>query len=160
MKLKLNLFCGFDYRPGFINIDAISAFPIDLIWDLQDKLPYSEGSVDEIRIQDGLEHLNYREAERALRHWIQLLKPGGSFFLQLPDWDLIDKNNLKQVFGELDWKGVDLGDYGVHKWAYTKKSIRELLERNSLKIVSVENRLGNILIEALKKIEKEMKNAE
>lgn len=150
MSLKLNLFCGTDIVHGYTNIDAIEAFQPDLIWDLRKELPFKDGSIDAIRVRDGFEHLNYQDAERLLAHWINLLQQGGMIHLQLPDWDLVDKNNLKNVFGELDWKGIPIGDFGVHKWGYTKDSIRQLLERNSLKILSLKNHLGNIVIDAIK----------
>ena len=150
--MKLNLFCGTDQRKGYINIDAVEAFQPDLLWDLRKELPYEPESIEEIRIQDGFEHLNYKDAQLIVKHWINLLERGGWLFLQLPDWNLIDKNNLKNVFGEIDWKGVDTGDFGVHKWGYTKDSIRQLLENNSLKILKIENRLGNLIIEALKEV--------
>lgn len=148
--MKLNLFCGTDQRKGYINIDAVEAFQPDLLWDLRKELPYKSESMIEIRVQDGFEHLNCKDAQRILKHWINLLEKGGRLFLQLPDWDLVDKNNLKNVFGEIDWKGVDIEDFGVHKWAYTKDSIRDLLEINSLKISKLENHLGNIIVEAIK----------
>lgn len=148
--MKLNLFCGFDHLGGYINIDAVREFSPDMVWNLQGKLPYSLGSISEIRIQDGFEHLNYHDAQRMLRHWSNLLEKGGGLFIQLPDWDLVDKNNLENVFGGLDWKGVQLGDFGVHKWGYTKNSIQRILELNGLEIIELVNVLGNIQVKARK----------
>ncbi len=148
--MKLNLFCGTDYQKGFVNVDAISAFQPDLVHDLRKPLPYITESIDEIRIVDGLEHLNCIDAEKMMVHWISLLKPNGKMHIRVPDWDLVDKNNLAQVFGELDWKGIPTGDYGCHRWAYTRHSINEWLEKLGLRVLLLKNDLGNLIVEARK----------
>jgi len=148
--MKLNLFCGFDHRDGYINIDAVVAFKPDIVLDLRRDLPYAVESIEEIRIQDGFEHLNYIDAIRCLRHWALLLIKGGILYMQLPDWELIDKSSLAQVFGALSWKGVQLGDFGVHKWGYTKDSIRTILAELGFGIKNIWNKAGNMIVIATK----------
>jgi hypothetical protein len=61
---------------------------------------------------------------------------------------LVDKNDLKQVFGELNWKGIPTDDFGTHKWGFTKKSLTDWLENLGLQILLTKNELGNIVVEA------------
>lgn len=57
-KLKLNLGCGFDKLPGFINVDSSEVCEPDLLFNLeQTPWPFEESSVSEIRLKHVLEHL-------------------------------------------------------------------------------------------------------
>jgi predicted SAM-dependent methyltransferase len=70
---KLHLCCGFDYKPGFVNIDNLSNGPQDITADLNKDWVFAKpNSVDYIFIKDGLEHLDslehfFKEAERILK---------------------------------------------------------------------------------------------
>ena len=60
MKLqKLNLGCGLDHRPGYVNIDAVAAVKPDVLHDVSEPLPYKNASVSEVIAQDILEHFIY-----------------------------------------------------------------------------------------------------
>jgi predicted SAM-dependent methyltransferase len=83
--MKLNLFCGTDHLHGYINIDIIDAFQPDLLHDLRKPLPFKLESIEEIRIVDGLEHLNYIDAERMMTHWISLLRSHGKILIRVPN---------------------------------------------------------------------------
>lgn len=57
-KKKLNLGCGDDIREDFINVDKKPASGVDLILDLNDKLPFKDNSMDYIILDNVLEHLD------------------------------------------------------------------------------------------------------
>lgn len=55
--LKLNLGCGFDKIPGYVNIDKEPACEPDKVVDLEGIWPFENNSVQEIRAVHVLEHL-------------------------------------------------------------------------------------------------------
>lgn len=78
--MKLNLGCGNKIFKGYENID----WPTDIR-----KLDYPSGSCDEIIAIHVFEHFYRHEAIQVLRHWVDLLKVGGSLILELPSLDKI-----------------------------------------------------------------------
>jgi SAM-dependent methyltransferase len=70
--LKVNLGCGTDIRPGWVNLDKVNLPGVDIVHDLAaGPLPFPSESCSEICCKDVLEHFNYipflREIHRILR---------------------------------------------------------------------------------------------
>ncbi|MBU0977848.1 MAG: glycosyltransferase [Nanoarchaeota archaeon] len=86
--LRLNLGCGRYPMPGFVNIDQIESVKPDLIADATE-LPYLPDSVDEIYCGHILEHLSWNEGQGALKHWLDILKPGGEIRIVVPNFDVL-----------------------------------------------------------------------
>ena len=82
---RLNLGCGNDRRPGYLNVDIHEWQNPDLVADIchLDMLP--AGYYEEIVAQDVLEHLPRLDTKRVLAHWNGLLAMGGKLFLRVPD---------------------------------------------------------------------------
>jgi len=82
---RLNLGCGFDYRPGYLNVDLHPWHKPDLIADVGklDFLP--AGYYEEIVAQDVLEHLPRTSTCKMLVHWNRLLETGGQLRLRVPN---------------------------------------------------------------------------
>ncbi len=111
--LKLNLGCGRNVLPGWVNIDNSPSvlltgrpwvkktahalgvitkeqletnWPADIVWrDLTKRWPYGENTVDRIYSSHFLEHLSRDEGEAVLREACRALKPEGLFRLVVPD---------------------------------------------------------------------------
>jgi len=98
----------------------------DRFADVSD-LPYEHGSIDEIIGMHILEHFTFEEGAQLLRHWRDLLKPGGSLRVHVPDIKgIIDLYNEE---GEMDWCirqlfGSQKNKYGLHRSGYTSQSLR------------------------------------
>jgi len=155
--MKLNLGCGKDYIKGFINIDTIKGFKADLYHDLRYPLPYSSETVTYIKAKDIFEHFNKYEAEIVFRGWVNLLCEGGIIEVTVPDIEVIIKNFngdtlLNLIFGEPLFAGIDTGNFGMHKWGYTKQTLKKLFEDNDLEVLELVNVDGtNIFCKGRKK---------
>lgn len=83
--MKLNLGCGPDIKPGFVNVD-LRDFPGVTKVDLSSlPWPWKDGEVDEILMLDFLEHFPYRKTVPILQEVWRILKPGGRVEIQVPD---------------------------------------------------------------------------
>jgi hypothetical protein len=86
--IRLHLGCGAIVRPGFDNIDALSTAP-GVIRDDPTNLSarYKPGSVSEIYAFHVLEYVPQPRIGQVLRHWAELLEPGGRLGLIALDLD-------------------------------------------------------------------------
>lgn len=84
-RRKLELGCGRKDTPGYVRVDANPNIEADWHGDVCGPMPWPDGSFDEIRAVDVLEHISYWDTERALAEWARLLAPGGLLYVQVPD---------------------------------------------------------------------------
>lgn len=82
---RLNLGCGFDLRPGYLNVDFQPFHKPDLVANVGklDFLP--AGYYEEILAQDVLEHLPRTSTRKILVHWNRLLAVGGLLHIRAPN---------------------------------------------------------------------------
>ncbi|AYQ30773.1 methyltransferase domain-containing protein [Runella sp. SP2] len=86
---KLNVGCGTDIRPGWINMDIAQLDGVDVIHDINLlPLPFENESIDEILCQDILEHIEYPPVLKELH---RILKKGGIITIRVPHFT--SKNN-------------------------------------------------------------------
>jgi SAM-dependent methyltransferase len=79
---RLNLGCGTDIRPGFVNLDVAPLPGVDVVHDLDElPLPFEAGAFAEIVCKDLLEHV---DLIAVLRECHRILVPGGSLHMQSP----------------------------------------------------------------------------
>jgi SAM-dependent methyltransferase len=71
----LNVGCGHDVRPGYVNQDIADLPGVDVVCELgEEKLPFEDGAFDVILARDVLEHVDLVPALRELH---RVLAPGG-----------------------------------------------------------------------------------
>ena len=81
---RLNLGCGNDIRPGYLNIDLNAFQGPDLVADVSDPAFLPAEYYDEIVAQDVLEHLPRTDTLRVLQRWNRVLRLGGRLLLRIP----------------------------------------------------------------------------
>lgn len=138
--MKLNIGCGRDIRPGFINIDAISGIGVDLVCDITQKLNFDDASIEEIVAQDILEHLTREQLELSLGEISRVLMTGGILKIRIPNIDAIidkfaddlDTRNLF-LYGDTSITGI----WGAHKVGISSELLINLAKCKSLRCKSV-----------------------
>lgn len=85
MVTKLNLGCGSDIKPGFINIDIRLLPGVDIVSDIESIDYFTDESIDEINAYDILEHFSFTKTKSILTNWISKLKPGATIIVRVPD---------------------------------------------------------------------------
>jgi len=81
-KIKLDLGCGENKAKGYFGIDRQSFSGVDLIWDLENGIPFESDSADEIRAYHFLEHIS--NPIMIMNEIWRVLKPGGILEFEVP----------------------------------------------------------------------------
>ena len=122
--VKLNLGCGDEILPGYINID-INNDKADVEADCA-SLPYGDNSVDEVRAYHLIEHFTFKNAFNVLKEWRRVLKPGGRLVLETPDFfhtckKFVESDERTQVmlYGHF-FAFPDLSPWQAHYFLYTE----------------------------------------
>jgi predicted SAM-dependent methyltransferase len=129
-RIKLNLGCGFVYKPGYVNIDKFDGSVADKISDAGD-LPFESNSVDLIEADQLIEHFDHIHCKYVLSEWFRVLKPGRILVLETPD---LEKSIGKFIPSEPETKKTTLQwIYGIdspgmqHKTGFTFDLLKNLL---------------------------------
>lgn len=80
---KLNLGCGEDKKPGYVNIDWQASVDPDVVHDLNSlPYPFIDNSFDLVEANHVLEHLD--KPFNIMREFHRILKPGGNLIIKVP----------------------------------------------------------------------------
>jgi len=95
----LNLGCGARFQPGsgWTNLDFISHHPRVRAHDLNQGLPFPDGSYDGVYHSHVLEHFTAQDGLRLLRECFRVLRPGGVIRVVVPDLERIATGYLEAV---------------------------------------------------------------
>ncbi len=150
---KLHLGCGRNYFEGWINVDNNTdgnITKLDLNFDLCNKLPFNDNSIDFIFNEHFLEHLSVEQGKRSLTDFLRVLKPGGVMRIAMPDLQKIvmaylndnwknDGNAFLSQFGlshvqtKAELLNINFRAWG-HKWLYDweelERRLREVGAKN------------------------------
>jgi predicted SAM-dependent methyltransferase len=149
--LKLNLGCGTNIRPGWVNIDLfVAGAPFRC--DVRYGLPFDDGSCSYVYSEHLFEHLPYADGIQFLRECFRILEPGGILRTVLPNYleylrayvehqvgyfDLlrheVRSGELVEGLEESEITLVDFINYAVyqrgeHKVVTDAEKLRDLLE--------------------------------
>ena len=138
----LNVGCGRKPRPGFINLDYTWQPGVDLLWDLNWRLPFPENALRGLYTEHCMEHLPLEAVTgHVLSEFYRVLEPGGRLRLIVPDGGLYLKLyceshvNPATIFPSMDSRGLVtpmmhvnqcFRDHG-HLYAYDFNTLRHFL---------------------------------
>lgn len=145
---RLNLGCGFDKRPGYLNVDFQDFHDPDLVADVRDLGMLDSGKYVEIVAQDVLEHLERADVAPTLAEWARLLSPGGILVLRVPDLIGLAKvmatratvSEHELLIQNLYGTQAYSGDY--HQSGFTELTLRHELHRVGLVVRSIVHKDG------------------
>jgi len=145
-SIKLNLGCGNDIKPGYINIDKYNnTGNVDMNSDLGD-LPFDDHTISEIYTSHVFEHIPLNEVYSVISEWKRALKIGGRLVLRLPDLETEvkiwlqtpdDKKwfDVHRIFGAQSHPG------NTHYIGFNPGSLKSFLETFNFKVI--ECKIGN-----------------
>jgi predicted SAM-dependent methyltransferase len=85
--LRLNLGCGANKIPGYINIDTEKSTNPDLVHDfVTAELPFSDSSAAEILLFHTIEHISKKLHKKVLLDIWRVLRPGGRLLISYPEF--------------------------------------------------------------------------
>jgi predicted SAM-dependent methyltransferase len=101
-KQYLDLGCGANTHPEFINVDYNWSPGIDICWDITKRLPLPPEAVIGIFSEHCLEHLPLAAGDAVLGECWRLLKPGGTIRISVPDGELYLSRYVRIKQGDPD----------------------------------------------------------
>ena len=122
MVLNLNLGSGTNRKLNYISVDKYIK-EADEHWDLTERLPLDDNSVDNIYASHVVEHFDKNEWDFVRKEWSRVLKVGGTIEIRCPDIIKActvvasDISRLNIIYGNQDTPGE------FHKNGFTYKSL-------------------------------------
>jgi predicted SAM-dependent methyltransferase len=143
---RLNLGCGCDHRPGFVNVDLHAAHEPDLVADIRNLSFLPARHYDELVAQDVLEHLPRTQTRPVLEHWNRLLRDGGLLRLRVPNVvalaDLLKTEEYREPAKQLEVIHFLFGTQAYHGdfhfTSFTDVLVKYYLEQSGFRVREIE----------------------
>lgn len=152
--LKLHIGCGYNAKPGWINIDLFNP-EADYRYDIRYGLPFREESCFYVYSEHLFEHFEYLDGLLFLQESFRVLQSGGTFRVVIPDFasafraylekekeyfDLLVNARLVNGLDEADITLIDYVNFGVyqrgqHKMLYDAEKLALLLRKVGFAVV-------------------------
>ena len=156
--MRLNLGCGENLRPGWLNVDVRPLHPPGaefLCADLRQlDGQVADRSVSEIAAENVLEFLSWRDVDAALCLLGQKLRPGGAICVQVPDLEALMRGYLDN---QLSFGALERGVYGtqahgadVQRSGWTAALLCQRLMMMGLTVQRVEHLRGQLWARAIR----------
>lgn len=143
--MKINFGCGRRVLREYFNVDAVHnskapyapellhAIEFDQDGSVRNPLPLPSGCADELFSAHVVEHVHDWQAPHLLAEWKRLIRPGGALVLELPNIEaaarhLLEGKSDQWCMWPLYGDGSHRDPWMCHKYGYTPKTIRRLVE--------------------------------
>ncbi len=116
--LRLNVGCGVDIKPGYVNADRVALRGVDVVCDFTHRpFPFRENSFDEIYMSHILEHLP--DTIKTMEEVHRIAKPGSTVVVKVPHYKssnaFKDPTHVRFFHEEtFDYFGKDPRSYYTH----------------------------------------------
>jgi predicted SAM-dependent methyltransferase len=150
--LKVNVGCGNEPFPGWINLDLDPATRADIQWDVTDGLPFPDESCAFVYSEHFLEHIPVQQGVWFLTECRRSLQPGGIVRIGMPCVHDVVRQYYENIWANQPWlkkygyswiktraEYINIGfrDWG-HQWLYDSEELdRRLREAGFSRIESV-----------------------
>jgi predicted SAM-dependent methyltransferase len=143
----LDLGCGSNLHPQFVNLDYQWHPGIDICWDVARGIPLADGSVKGIFSEHCLEHMPLETGDYVLGECFRVLAPGGTVRIVVPDGELYlggyaairdghterslpyaERDEYQGMYSPIMSVNRIFGEFG-HRFIYDFDTLRQLLER-------------------------------
>lgn len=115
--MKLNLGCGSDLLPDYLNVDiqrpkrSKTGENVDQYEFKQSSAQelswLKDNSVSEIRAKDIIDHIHWQDLETTFREWKRVLEIGGKLILRdIPDFEKSFNQYFQSNRTKQDWKAI------------------------------------------------------
>ena len=135
--MKLNLGCGKDMRPGYVNLDLLQRDGVDLIHDLnKTPYPFEDNQFDEIIANNILEHVY--DVVKTLEEIYRISKPGAIIKATVPygsNW--VAHIDHKRGFNYTTFKSLSENNFGTYYYPH--------LKLRQTKLVSIPTGIGRLI---------------
>ena len=124
---RLHLGCGNIHIDDWCNVDVLKTGATDLILDISTLPGIADNSISEIYSCHVLEHFSQADVIKILNRWYEVLAPGGSIRISVPDLDAITRiyqKNIEhfQIPGNQPWIALIYGgqkdQFDFHKTGF------------------------------------------
>lgn len=95
----LDVGCGTNAHPAFINLDYLWHPGVDVCWDVARGLPFDAGSLRGVYSEHCLEHFSMPDVMKLLREIRRVLRPDGVARIVVPDAELYLRTYVEHVGG-------------------------------------------------------------
>jgi len=135
-QTKLHLGCGNKKIEGYINVDCRYLPSVDRIDNVRFLRSFKENSVDVIYASHVLEHFSRWDYHQVLKRWYDLLKPGGTLRIAVPDFKklaqyYLETKKLSDIRGLL-YGGQDYPENN-HFWCWDYNELHQDLSEIGFK---------------------------
>jgi len=120
--MKLNLGCGNDTRKGYTNVDVMNIEGVDVVCDIEKKLPFKDNSISEIMLNHIVEHI--KDLESFLKELYRISRDGCIINIRTPYFSHESAFSNYQHIRRFTWTTFDLFDSNHAEHFHTELSFK------------------------------------